>query len=102
MSYRPLGIVKEIIEQTGLEVTHVYDDLVFVEHSPFLIQFDDDNPDTVRLHFNVDIKTEARDMLERRISDAASERKLQVKTTGRFEMTQREDSEEIDIHFLED
>ena len=43
MSFRPLGIAKEIIEATGLNVTYTYDDLVFIEHNPIIIQFDDKN-----------------------------------------------------------
>lgn len=37
--YRPLGLVKEMLEQMGVEVSYAYDDLVFMEHNYFLLQF---------------------------------------------------------------
>ena len=39
MSLRPLGKVLSVVESLGLEVTYAYDDLVFVEHGAFVLQF---------------------------------------------------------------
>ena len=36
---RPLGKITAILADLGLEVTYAYDDLVFVQHSAFLLQF---------------------------------------------------------------
>ena len=36
---RPLGLVKEILQEYGMEISYAYDDLVFVEHNHFLLQF---------------------------------------------------------------
>lgn len=37
--YRPLGLVKEMLEQLNVHVTYAYEDLVFMENNHFLLQF---------------------------------------------------------------
>jgi len=37
--YRPLGLVKEMLEQLGVTVAYAYEDLVFMENNGFLLQF---------------------------------------------------------------
>ncbi len=39
VQYRPLGVVKEMLEQAGVEVTYAYEDLVFIKDNHFLLQF---------------------------------------------------------------
>ena len=39
LPYRPLGTVKEMLEQIGMEVSYAYEDLVFLDHNRFLLQF---------------------------------------------------------------
>ncbi len=39
LQYRPLGRVKEMLEQIGLEVSYAYEDLVFIKNNQFLLQF---------------------------------------------------------------
>ena len=39
LPYRPLGLVKQLLEEIGIEVTYAYEDLVFVQHNPILLQF---------------------------------------------------------------
>lgn len=101
MNPRPLGVAREIIEETGLKVTYAWEDLVFVEHSPFLIQFDDDNPNRLKLYFNVDIEADAAERLERQLADAATDREFTVRPCGQFEMMPKEETEEFDIRFFE-
>ena len=101
MKLRPLGIAKEIIQETGLDIIYNYDDLVFIEHNPFMIQFDDENSKNLKLFFNVDCEQEAAEKLEAQLKNAALQREFTVTTSGKFEMKQREDTEEIDIKFIE-
>ncbi|WP_321495292.1 hypothetical protein [uncultured Desulfobacter sp.] len=101
MEFRPLGIATEIIQETGLSVTYTYDDLVFVEHNPFMIQFDDDDPKNLKLFFNADCEHDTVEKLESQLKNAGSLRKFTITTSGKFEMTQKEDTEEIDIKFIE-
>jgi hypothetical protein len=37
--HRPLGMVREILESLGMDISYVYDDLVFLHHNQFLLQF---------------------------------------------------------------
>lgn len=48
---RPLGKITAILADLGLEVTYAYDDLVFVQHSAFLLQFTD-TPNELKLFTN--------------------------------------------------
>ena len=38
---KPLGKITAVLADLGLEVSYAYDDLVFVQHSAFLLQFTD-------------------------------------------------------------
>jgi hypothetical protein len=39
MTLKPLGKVKELVEGIGMGISHAYEDLVFMEHNGFLLQF---------------------------------------------------------------
>lgn len=97
---RPLGIAKEILAGIGLEVTYVYDDLVFVEHTAFLLQFDDVNPENLKLYFNVDCEAEAAETLEAQLIHAAKAQNFTIQNNGKFELKQKEGVEEFEIRFL--
>ena len=101
MNFRPLGIAKEIINTTGLDVTYAYDDLVFVEHSPFLIQFDDDNPQNLKLYFNIDCEADAAEKLEAQLTAAATAKKFTIRKSGKFALKQKEDTEEFEVKFFD-
>ncbi len=100
MNLRPLGIAEEIVQATALNITYTYDDLVFVEHNVFIIQFDDDNPKNLKLFFNVDCEAVTAQKLETQLSDSAKQRHFTITLSGKFEMTQKEGTEEIDIKFI--
>ena len=51
MGLKPLGIVKTIVEAAGMGISYVYDDLVFLEHNSFLLQFTD-NDREITIHVN--------------------------------------------------
>ncbi len=82
-------------------ITYNYDDLVFIEHNPFIIQFDDEDSKNLNLFFNVDCEQEAVEKLEAQLKNAALQREFTVTTSGKFEMKQKEDTEEIDIKFIQ-
>ena len=100
MKSRPLGIVKEIILAAGLRVTHTYDDLVFIEDNPVIIQFDDKNKKNMNIYFNVDCKAAAAEKIESKLNEAATERDFTVTKTGEFEMGQKKGADEIEIRLL--
>ncbi|MGD9159178.1 MAG: hypothetical protein PVG39_12275 [Desulfobacteraceae bacterium] len=100
MKFRPLGIAKEIIQAAGMQVTYTYDDLVFIEHSPILVQFDDKNKKNLKVYFNVDCETAAAEKIEKKLNGAATEREFTITITGEFEMAQKKGVEEIEVRLL--
>ncbi len=100
MKFRPLGIAKEIIQAAGMQVTYTYDDLVFIEHSPILVQFDDKNKKNLKIYFNVDCEAGAAEKIEKKLNDAAAEREFTITNSGEFEMAQKKGVEEIEIRLL--
>ena len=100
MAFRPLGIAKEIIQAAGMQVTYTYDDLVFIEHSPILVQFDDVNKKNLKIYFNVECEARAAEKIEKKLNDAATEREFTITNSGEFEMAQKKGVEEIEIRLL--
>lgn len=100
MQLRPLGIATQIVQDTGLAVTYNYDDLIFVEHNPFMLQFDDENTNNLNLFFNVDCEQAAAEKLESQLKTAAAQRQFTITSSGKFEMTQKEGTEELSIKFI--
>ena len=47
----PLGAVKNIVEAVGMDISYAYEDLVFLEHNGFLLQFSE-NGQEVLVHVN--------------------------------------------------
>ena len=66
--YRPLAIVREIINAMGLEVTYAYEDLVHVEHNAFLLQMGESG-EIVNLYFNTESLAEERDKITDRLCE---------------------------------
>lgn len=51
MGLKPLGLVKTMVEAAGMGISYAYDDLVFLEHNSFLLQFTD-NDHEIMVHVN--------------------------------------------------
>ena len=100
MNLRPLGIAKEIIQAAGMHVTYTYDDLVFIEHNPILVQFDDKNKKNLNIYFNEDCETAAAEKIEKKLNDAAIEKEFTITNIGEFEMAQKKGVEETEIRLL--
>jgi hypothetical protein len=95
-----LGRVQNAIQEaTGLEVTHAYQDLVFVEHSAFLIQFDATDLKRFICHFNQECPVEDREKLLPRIQAAAIQNGLTCMEGKIFTLEQVPDQEDIRIQF---
>lgn len=98
--YRPLGLLKELLENHGFSVTHCYEDLIFVEHNAFLLQMGDRGED-VNLLFNVDCSSDKRAEIEQSLSTAAPAFGLQITTKGTYSLTPNEQDNTISIEFNE-
>ncbi len=49
MTTRELGLVREALTAAGMDISYAYEDLVFLEHNGFLLQFTDD-PHKLLIH----------------------------------------------------
>jgi hypothetical protein len=102
MIIRELGKVKQIIEEgCGLDICHFYDDIVLVEHSPFLIRFDNTDSRYFHLYFNRDCSRENREKLFRKLQRASAANGMRCTDSGSFSQEQMPDQEEIEISFYE-
>ena len=52
MPFRSIVNIKTIIEHSGLSISYLYDDLIFVKHNAYILRFDDEKPNHFFLHFN--------------------------------------------------
>jgi len=100
MGLRPLGIAKEIVESLRLEITYHYDDLIFVEHNAFILQFDDASDTNLKVFFNTDLESEKRTEIEAKLTVSARDREFTITVCGLYEMTNEKGSKELKINFI--
>lgn len=74
MSLKPLGIVREIVESAGMGISYAYDDLVFLDHNAYLLQFTA-NDKELFIHTNSEAD-------EREIKDPIAKMKMIGRTHG--------------------
>lgn len=82
--FRPLGILKMLLETIGFEVTHCYEDLVFIEHNALLLR--------------MEAKGEE---IEELLKNAGKTHNLVISCSGTYQMTPNETDGTIDIEFLD-
>lgn len=99
IQFRPLGKVKQMVESVGMEITYAYDDLVFSNHSMFIIRFNDNKPNLLFLHFNVDCNLNDSVTVERKLIIAGKEAGFDVKRMSKFKIKQIEGRESLEIVF---
>jgi hypothetical protein len=86
---RPLGIVREIVEELGHEITYAYEDLVFMQHNDFLLQFRD-APTEIALYVNTECGDGEADAIEHRLVPAGAAKGLTFIRKGTYTMTEDE------------
>ena len=99
MPYRPLGLVREMLAGMRLTPTYAFEDLVFVEHNAFLLQFEDEG-ETVGMHVNTECPDPELEPLVRRAVQAGAAVGLTVVLRGRYEMRANEGEDSFSVHFL--
>ena len=97
--FRPLGIITEVVEQMGLDVTYAYEDLAFISHNAFLLRMGDKGKD-VHLYFNEASDAAERSTITEQLTQFASARDLTIINSGTYIMKPRPD-DQLDIHFTE-
>lgn len=85
----------------GLDIAYAYEDLVFSEHGLLIIQFDGRSADTLFCWFNQDCIEADRHSLFKSLTTSATLNGINIIYKGKFEMKQKEDTEEILLNFNE-
>lgn len=98
MTRRPLGTVTEIIESAGMEVSYAYEDLVFLEHSGFLLEFTN-RKNEVLIHINEEVVENDLPALLLLMQKKAEERAM-VFNIGRYYRLHQQGDGNIHIEFL--
>lgn len=97
MSERKLGVVKDIVEAAGMGIAHVYEDLVFLNHNAFLIQFTKDSS-RLLLHLNRDAEEELAQEQIGLLKQAAQEQEMRFDDGSRYALAEDgEDSVRIEF-----
>lgn len=94
---RQLGKITALLAEMGLEVTYAYDDLVFVQHSAFILQFTDD-PARLKLFINTECEPAEADRVSATLIREFGKESFGVISAGRFFLTPNDD-ETLNIEF---
>lgn len=95
----PLGKVKQIVEAIGMGVSYAHEDLVFLEHNAFLLEFTGSESE-VLVHLNIEGNEEELidDLV--RLQDEAESAGLQFNEGCPYRLSEV-DEENIRIEFIE-
>jgi len=95
-----LELVRFLIKDgSGLDIAYAYEDLVFSEHGIFILQFIGESSQNFDCWFNKDCKENDRINILKSLMKSANLNGFEISYKGNFTMSQKEDSEEIDLHF---
>ncbi len=99
MKHRDLEKVCQIIKSaTDLDVVYAFDDLVFPDHSAFLIQFDDQNTSNLFTYFHEDCNPEDQLSILENLTQVCQQEKCTLIPKGAFNLEQK--GEEVEIKFI--
>lgn len=98
MTNRDLGHVKEIVEAVGMAVSYAYEDLVFLEHNAFLLQFTDQQQ-KILLHINAEANIDELEVPITLLQKKADEFAMEFHKGSLYRLSQADD-ENINIEFL--
>ena len=98
MTLRPLGTVKVILESAGMGLSYAYEDLVFLEHNGFLLQFTDKESD-VLIHINEEAEENELAASLALLQKKAKENGMAFSRGNYYRLSQA-DKENIRIEFL--
>ena len=96
---KPLGFVKQGLAEMGQEMSYVYDDLIFPEHTAYIIQFGKENYE-LNIYFNTECPEKESAVLKEELTYTfAGSIGFSLNFPGRFTLTPNEESEEMEIAF---
>lgn len=98
MSLKQLGVVKDIVESAGLGISYAYDDLVFIDHNAFLLQFTHHDNELL-IHINNEADESKVQTIITRLKAEASVRKM-IFREGRYYTLSQGDNENINLELV--
>ncbi len=104
MPIYPLGTIMEVVESvsagpTPMKVSYAYEDLVFMEHNAFLLQFTTDG-DEVILHKNISAEMDEIEEPIAALKTAAAEKGIAM-SEGSLYSLEQSDGEKVTIKFIQ-
>lgn len=93
-----MGVVKEVVESAGMVISYAYDDLVFIEHNAFLLQFTD-KENELAIHVNYEADEQAIQDDIARLKVEASVRNM-IMLSGRYYRLHQDDEDNIRLEFI--
>ena len=96
--YRPLGLVKDLLNEFGIQIAYAYEDLVFTEHNNFLIQFGELGKNLM-FFANGEMAPDEIEPLFAAVQSRAQVMGLHLTHAGTYRMHEKEDTS-IELEFL--
>lgn len=97
MTQRPLGVLKEVVESLGLAVSYAYEDLVFLDHPHFLLQFTE-SVSEVQIHVNEEAESRELSGMVTAMQEEGQHRGLIFKA-GSYYRAKQSAEETVNIEF---
>ncbi len=97
--HRPLGTIIEILQTLGIEVTHQYEDLVFVSNNLFVLKFTDDAAH-IDLYFNEEIEEEKAQEVMGQLAAVGELHGLAIAYKGAYALSENQD-ETVSVEFFD-
>ena len=98
--FRPLGILKTLIEALGFVVTHCYEDLVFIKHNAFLLRMEEKGED-ISLLFNSESDIDKRGEIAELLKNSGETHNLVIARAGTYTMIPNRSDGTINLEFQE-
>ncbi|MCF6187313.1 MAG: hypothetical protein L3J49_07555 [Desulfobulbaceae bacterium] len=98
MTTRELGLVREALSAAGMDISYAYEDLIFLEHNGFLLQFSD-NPHQLAILINDQANEDELTIAIALLQAKGTELGLVFGHGGRYRLNEADDGN-IQIEFL--
>jgi hypothetical protein len=89
-----------VVEHLGFQVTHCYEDLVFIEHNAFLLRMEEQGEE-VSLFFNSESDVDKRDEIAELFKTEGKAHQLVISSPGTYQMIPNEADGTIQLEFQE-
>ena len=97
--HRPLGTVIEILQALGMDVTHQFEDLVFVSNNLFVLKFTE-NAAQIHLYFNEDIEEEKAQEVMGQLETVGELHGLTILYKGAYALSENSDAS-LSVEFFD-